>query len=194
MARKIDNQVGMHGMHGNYWMPIRVDANGNISAATTLSASELHIGQVGGESDQSAVAPVLAVAGAYVAGDAVGGIMEFTQVARVDGLGAILKSLEIIALTTDKPTLELWLFDRAFTPATDNDPFSVSDADIQNVVCVITTSNGDFFTTADQAVASIEVSKRIKPLATSLFGQLVTRTSVTYTDADLMVKLSYLQD
>lgn len=196
MANKIDQIVGIKGWHegGLIWIPLAVDADGNLSVASTATASELHIGQVGGESDMSLSAPTLEVAGAYSAGDAVGGIIEFTNVARVAGEGSVLKNLLIIDYAKQDAELELWLFDRTFTPATDNDAWDPSDADLAFLVAVISTADGSYFDATDNSVADVEASKRVEPLSTSLFGQLVTRGTPTYSDGDLALKLSYLQD
>ena len=170
--------------------PVPVD--GAVEAE--LTAGETHIGQVGGESITTLGIPTLAVAGLYASGDALGGIMEFGGVGRYTGQCAVLKNLDIVDLTTQEFDIELWLFDRAFTPATDNDPFSVSDEDLAHWVCTITTVNGDWFVSANQSVASVEVSKVVNPNDTSLFGQFVVRGAATYSDGDLIARLSAMQD
>ena len=183
MPGKIHQVVGIKGLVGDQWVPITLDASGKLS-----------IGSLDSDGRTSPAIPTVLAGGAYVSGDAVGSIITFTNVAAEAGKGAVLKNLEILTLNTTGPALELWLFDRPFTPATDNDAFAVSDADLAYLVCVITTNNGDWFKDTSHAVASVEVSKRVIPFATSLYGQLVTRAGVTYAVGSIIVKLSCLRE
>jgi len=164
------------------------------SVDVEITAGETHIGQVGGESGTTLATPTLAVAGLYASGDALGGIMEFVGVGRLTGKCAVLKNLDSKDVTTQVFDIELWLIDRTFTAATDNDPFSVSDEDLAHWVCTITTANGDWFVSASQSVASVEVSKVVNPNDRSLFGQFVVRGAATYSDGDLTARLSFMQD
>ena len=147
-------------------------------------------------SDDSVVTPTLLGGGAYIAGDAVGDIVEFTLVSRVAGRGVVLTNLLITDLTIQQPALELWLFDRTFTATVDNTPWSPSDADLLNLVAVVSTADvgGAWFLAANNSAARIEFVQRVGPNVTSLFGQFVTRSGCTYGVGDLQGRLNYLQD
>jgi hypothetical protein len=91
--------------------------------------------------------------------------------------------------------LELWLFDQAFTPIADNAAWDPSEADLENLIAVISTSDGNWFDTANYGAADVECSKRYDPVGTALYGQLVTRGAPTFAATDdVTVKIMLLQD
>lgn len=134
-------------------------------------------------------------AGAYVAGDCVGGVLEFANAAVTSGKGGVVQDMIIVDDAGQDVGLELWLFDRVFTSPGDNAPWAATEDDLHNLVCVITTADGVWFETGTPSVASVEIGQRYDCAATSLFGQLVTRGTPTFiaTD-DVMVTLGLLQD
>lgn len=155
-----------------------------------------HIGQVGGEGITISQTPTI-TAGAYSAGDTVGGLLTFANAARVAGLGGVIKNMLIIDDAQQSVELELWLFNQTFTPIADNAPWAPSVADLENLIAIITTESGDWFESSNQGVADVEASKRFDLIAagTSLFGQLVTRATPTFVaTTDLTVKIALLQD
>lgn len=131
----------------------------------------------------------------YTAGDAVGGLLEFTSVARASGGTAL--ALSFILHDKAKQTAaayELWLFDRTFTATANNDPFDPSDADLLNLLGVVKFNSGDGTQTSTtatvytwpQTVATAELPLVLN--GTSLFGQLVTRGTPTLgTTSDIAV-------
>jgi len=155
-----------------------------------------HIGQVGGEGITIAQTPTV-TAGAYIADDAVGGLLTFANAGRVAGFGGVIKNMLIIDDAQQDVDLELWLFNQAFTPIADNATWAPSEADLENLVAVISTADGNWFDSSNQGVCDVEASKRydLIPTGTSLFGQLVTRGTPTFVATDdLTVKIGLLQD
>ena len=166
-----------------------------VPVASTLTAGELHLGQVGGEGITISQTPTISAAAIYASGDAVGGLLTFANAARFSGGGGISKNIIIIDDDKESGALELWLFNQTFTATADNAPWDPSDTDLENCIGVISTVNGDWFAAADNQVADIEVSKRYDLTGTSMFGQLVTRGTQTYTaTTDLTVKIALLRD
>ena len=136
-------------------------------------------------------------AGAYSANDAVGGLLTFANAARVSGGGGIVKSLIILDDEGQDAELELWLFSVTFTAMADNDAWAPSEGDMENLVGIVTTTDGAYFQAAAGArsAARVEASQRYDLTATSLFGQLVTRGTPTYAATDdISVILGILQD
>ena len=89
----------------------------------------------------------------------------------------------------------MWLFNQTFAAGVDNAVWTPSDADLENWIAVISTSDGSWFNSAAQSVADVEASKRYDLVGTSMFGRLVTRGTQTYTAVtDLTVKIGLLQD
>ena len=152
------------------------------------------IGQVGAEGDTLSQTPTV-TAGAYAAGDAVGGLLTFANAARYSGYGGVIKDLIILDDAGQDTEMELWLFDRTFTAMVDNAPWAPSEADLRNLVAVVSTGDGAWFAAGTPSVARVECSQRYDCAATSLFGQLVTRGTPTFAATDdISVKIGLLQD
>jgi hypothetical protein len=136
-------------------------------------------------------------AGAYSAGDAVGGLLTFANAARVSGGGGVIKSVTIIDDAGQDAELELWLFDRTFTAMADNAAWAPSEADLENLVGVISTADSarGWMAAGTPSVITIDVATRFDLNGTSLFGQLVTRGTPTFAATDdVTVKVGLLQD
>lgn len=134
---------------------------------------------------------------AYTAGDAVGGLLTFSNVARASGGTAYIESA--VLLDKDKEAAaayELWLFDRTFTATTDNAAFDPSDADLANLLGVLKFASTDGTLTSTTAtVYTWPQTTAMNPFplvlnGTDLFGQLVTRGTPTFTTtADIVVSI-----
>ena len=160
----------------------------------TIASGETHIGQVGSESATIIANPTV-TAGAYSIGDCVGGVLTFANAARAAGYGGVIKNLTLVDDAGQDGQMELWLFDQTFTAPGDNAAWAATEADLHNLVAIITSVDGAWFATGTPSVNVVEVSQQYTCVATSLFGQLVTRTSVTFAATDdISVKLGLLQD
>lgn len=168
----------------------------NIGSVAVLSiaAGETHVGQVGGEGIAVSQTPTV-TAGAYSANDAVGGLLTFASAARVSGGKSFLKNVLMIDDAGQDAELELWLFDRTFTAMADNDAWAPSEADLRNLLAIVSTSDGAWFAAGTPSVARIEVTQQLVLNGTSLFGQLVTRGTPTFAATDdVTVKIALMQD
>lgn len=135
-------------------------------------------------------------AGAYAAKDAVGGKLTFANAARKTGGTAVIEGLIVKDLGQQMAELDLVLFDQDFTSTTDNDPFDPSDADLANCIGVLTIVAADYADFTDNSVGTVQNLKLpITVAATSIYGQLVSRGTPTYTStSDLQVKLIIRHD
>lgn len=134
-------------------------------------------------------------AGAYTGGDAVGGLLTFANAAFFTGGGGVIKDVIILDDAGQDAEMELWLFDVTFTAMSDNDPWAPSEADLRNLVAIITTSDGAWFAAGTPSAARVEVAQRYDLEGTSLFGQLVTRGTPTFVATDdVTVIIGLLQD
>jgi len=135
-------------------------------------------------------------AGLYAAGDNVGGLLTFANAARDTGGGGVIKDVSIVDDAGQDAALELWLFDQTFTAGVDNAVWTPLEADLENIVAIISTADGTYFAAgAGQSVCHIETASRYDLLGTSLFGRLVNRGAPTYTQTDdLSVKIGLLMD
>jgi hypothetical protein len=151
-------------------------------------------GGLGGKTNISTVTPVITAA-AFGANDIVGGLIQFPDVVRTNKTG-IIQSCLFIDDDLQTSDLELWLFDRVITAAVENEPVDFTDADMANCLGVIATADGTTYATSLNEINVVKnIGLVVKPNAgTTLFGQLVTRGTPTYTAAGLTIKLGILQD
>jgi len=166
------------------------------AVVSTPAASELHIGQVGGEGITIQQTPTV-TAGIYSANDAVGGLLTFANAARVATYGGVIKNALLIDDNGQDAVMELWLFDVTFTAIADNDAWAPSEADLRNLVCVISTNDAanGWAAAGTPRACAIECSYRYDAEGTSLFGQLVTRGTPTFAATDdVTVQIGLLQD
>ena len=135
-------------------------------------------------------------AGIYSANDAVGGLITFTNAVSPDLRTGTIQAFILIDDGLQSDATELHLFDRAFTPTADNAAFAPSDADLLNHLGYVELATGDYTDFATNSVGFVKNQKLPFVLnGTSLFGQLVTRGTPTYTATDdLTVKLVIIQD
>ena len=168
----------------------------NIGGVDVLSiaAGETHIGQMGGEGINVSQTPTV-TAGAYLANDAVGGLLTFANAARVIGGSGVIKSAIILDDAGQDAETELWLFNATFVAMADNAPWAPSEADLRKLIAIITTENGAWFAAGTPSAAAVEVSQSYTLVGTSMFGQLVTRGTPTYAATDdVTVILSLMTD
>jgi len=160
----------------------------------SIAAGETHIGQMGSESITVIVTPTV-TAGIYIAGDCVGGVMEFANASRLAGGGGIVKNLIIVDDAGQDSNLELWLFNQTITPIGDANPWVCTEAELHNLVAIISSTDGSWFATGTPSALAVEVSQQYTCVATSLFGQLVTRDTPTFAAIDdVSCILGLLQD
>lgn len=134
-------------------------------------------------------------AGAYVANDAVGGLLTFADAARWTGGGGVIKDVLILDDNGQDVAMELWLFNATFVAMADNAPWAPSEADLRKLVAIIPTSDGAWFAAGTPSTARVECSQRYDLVGTSLFGQLVTRGTPTFANTDdVTVIVGLLQD
>ena len=134
-------------------------------------------------------------AGAYSAGDAVGGLLTFANAALVSTGGGIIKQVLIIDDAGQDAEMELWLFNATFTAMADNAPWAPSQADLRKLVGIVTTVDGSWFAAGTPSVARILDVGRYDLAGTSLFGQLVARGTPTFAATDdVSVIIGILQD
>jgi len=160
----------------------------------SIAAGENHLGEVGGADTIITVTPTV-TAGAYSAGDAVGGELTFANAGRASGLGGIIKSVVFIDDAGQDAETELWLFDTTITAVGDNAAFSQTEAELHTCIAVISSTEGTWRAAGTPSVCDVEVSRGYTCTGTSLFGQLVTRGTPTYAATDdVTVRIQLVQN
>ena len=134
-------------------------------------------------------------AGAYSAGDAVGGLLTFANAARTSGGGGFVKNVLLVDDAGQDAQLELWLFDQTFTAIADNAAWAPTEADLENLIAIVSTVDGTWRAAGTPSAISVEASLRYDLTGTSLFGQLVTRGTPTFAATDdVTTKAALMRD
>lgn len=141
--------------------------------------------------------PTISAAGIYAAGDAIGGKLTFPDAVRVAGGQGTITKVVIVDDDNEKAPIDLVLFNQDFTPTADNAPFDPTDADMENCIGFIDVLGADYVAFNDNSVAMKSSGDRmpfdfdLADAVTSLFGQMVVRSSPTYTAVgDLTIKIT----
>lgn len=183
--------------------------SGNVR---TIDRSSVHTQQFGidvaqsGESERLGLPPTRLItitsaglttgATAYTAGDVLGTEMELANAARYTAGGLSIVSALLIDKANIVGPVNLYVFDRASSPAADNAAMAWADADMANLVAIINFSVPTPSTNNRAGVAVGGLPMVVKPNATSLFAVAVTLTAHTFFGAatDLIFKLGVISD
>lgn len=124
-------------------------------------------------------------AGAYAAGDAIGTPFELGPL--LPGNNALGKLLSVVLTDLDKQSaaMDLLLFkSQPATVPTDNSALDLADSDLPLVVGVVSIAAEDYCAAADNGVAVVkDLQLPFRCTERSLWGQLVSRGTPTYTTA-----------
>lgn len=128
----------------------------------------------------------------YSLGDAVGGLLTFTNATRGPGLNGEVQTLIVVDRGEQNAALDLILFDRSFTATADNTPFNPSDADLANVIGMIPVLPEHYVRFASNSMAMVRPSGLYFTSAVNnnVYGQLIARGMPTYAIGDLTLKLT----
>jgi len=164
------------------------------TAAEIVAADIANPVPIKSDGDTIVVTPVV-TAGAYVANDAVGGVMEFANAAKESGGGGVIKDVLIVDDAGQDVELELWLFSGSIAAVGDNNPWAPAEDALHSLVGIVSTADGAWFAAGTPSAARVEASQRYDLTGTSLFGQLVTRGAPTFAATDdVTVILGLLKD
>lgn len=149
-------------------------------------------------STKVAVTPILAVAGAYAAGDLVGSKLTLAGAVRAAGGGGIIQSVRISDKAKQNSPLDVIFFaaDPALSVFTDNGVATVHDTDLALISGHVSLTASDYASFADNSVATKSGLGQAFRLdsGTSLFAVIVARGAPTYTAGDIELEVSILQD
>ena len=162
----------------------------------------------GGGLQSRLMATPLITAGAYAAGDAVGGKLVFGDAADAEGTrSGVVQTVTLVNRSLDLTGLTLVLFGADFSATVDNAEFALADGELMNCLGVVPFDSGSFAVFKDNCVATLtNIGLAYKfpdtgPGETpwsgpfNLYGQLVARGTPTYTSAsDLTVILGVFKD
>lgn len=156
------------------------------------------LGGVVGNGFDVAVTPTV-TNGAYSAGDIMGALMTFSNVARLVDTTFMLQSAQIAVKTEQATTdflLVLFNADPSSTTKTDNAAYSLAAADTFKAVCVLSFNSLGSINTDHGTPHTLSVnnlSRVMKPVSGTrdIYGLLIDRTGLTLgSTSDIQVRLS----
>lgn len=144
-----------------------------------------------GNRQSVSVTPTI-TAGAYSAGDVVGGLITFSL--PTAGAGGVINQIVIADDDNEKAQAVLYLFDSAPTTIADNAAFAPAIADLAKLVAVIAVASADFTTVNSNAYA-IKTAINQTYKGSALYMYCVCVATPTYTAVtDLIFKLTVSAD
>jgi hypothetical protein len=165
---------------------------GSESVVDGTAASPAALLPTGGKAVTITQTPTVGTA-AYVAKDAVGGLLTFANAARVSGGSICVDAVTIVDKAQQMMSLDLVLFNVTFTAPTDSSAFDPTDAELLTCIGVIPITVWSDFN--DNSVASRSGLGLTANLAgTSLFGALVARSAGTLSNGDIQVAVTITQN
>lgn len=167
-----------------------IDANGN-SVPQQASAP----GAVYGPTNiRAAATPVVTSGSAYATGNAVGGLLTFASMARVNGQGGVLQSAVLRDKNGNNVSYDLFLFDSAPAAPTDKTAYALGTDLAKCIGSVSFVGIVQAGTPGLVTAVGLGLAYRIGS-GTTLYGVLVARGAPTFAStADVSVELVALPD
>lgn len=139
--------------------------------------------------------PTVTASSAYAAGNSVGGLLKFTNIAGPQKSG-VIQSFFVNCKTAQTTTFKLYVFNAlpAFTTITNKATPSLNANDVPYLIGVYTTGSSDSTLTATINLLDA-IGKSFTSYSSDLYGILVCVSTPTFNAAsDVFVGLSVLQD
>lgn len=176
-----------------FYQRVKLDAGGDGATLPIVDqAVPTVLVPTGGKSFAITQTPTVGTA-AYVAKDAVGGLLTFANAARASGGSIIVDSVTVVDKSQTMLVLDLVLFNVTFTGPTDSSVFDPTDAELLTCVGVVPITTWTDFN--DNSVAHRSgLGLNIVLAGTSLFGALVARSAGSLTNGDIQVIVTVTQN
>jgi hypothetical protein len=149
-----------------------------------------------GPVSKTLAADLATTAGAYAAGDNVGGKLTFENAARVAGATIRVVDLMVLDLANQKIVGSLYLFSDdlvAGSTSTTNAAQVIHADDLGKLVARIPVAAADYASVDTKGVAHVAVDRVLSLVGTSLYGVFVTEGTPTYATSGLKVRLGIVQ-
>lgn len=149
---------------------------------------------------QVAATPTVSAASIYASGDAVGGLMTFSNALIKYSKSGLLQSVVVSDLAKQSAALSLILFKEnpSATTVTDNAALDIADADITKIIGSVPVAAADYVALNDSSVATVRnvgLGLSVDSEVSTLYGVLVTTGTPTYAAvSDITVNLFIRQD
>lgn len=168
------------------WVATAIAADPVVSAIPAPAAKRIQVQSAG----------LTTATTTYASGDQLGTILTFANAVRQNGATGVIQSATLLDQSQVIGAVDLFLFDRSVTLASDNAAASFSDADMLNCLGIISFP-APTSVAAVNSLSTVVSGLGIMPNATSLYGALVTRSANAVFAGgatSLAVSLHILQD
>lgn len=160
----------------------------------TCSTDGRQLVQGAGDQATVTVAQTVTSSSAYATGNAVGGLITFSNAARVSAGSGLIQSAVTYTKSAQTTTLELWVFNAnpSGSTCTDKTAFSVASADFDKVLWVFQVNSWFSGGTPSVGLSGDRAVPFALSSGSSLYGCLVTRSTPTYTstsDVSVAIRL-----
>lgn len=149
---------------------------------------------------QVSATPTISAASIYASGDAVGGLMTFSNALIKYSKSGLLQSVVISDLAKQSAALSLVIFkdNPSSTTITDNAALDIADGDITKIIGAVPVVAGDYVALNDSSFATVRnvgLALSVDTEVSTLYGVLITTGTPTYAAvSDLTVNLFIRQD
>jgi hypothetical protein len=132
----------------------------------------------------------------YASGDVLADTQAITAAVRANGKGAELVSLVVLDKDDQGEALDILILKTNVSIGTENSAVSVSDANADEIQCVVEIAAGDFVDLVNSQIAQVSVNCLLEAPADSddLYVAAISRGTGTYTASGITLKLGMLQD
>ena len=160
------------------------------------SAGELHLGSVSGTTYVHEVTLSLDT-NAYADGDVLADTQEIASAVRVAAGAGVLHSVAVLDKDDQGEALDIVFLKTDVSLGTENAAVSISDADADEILCIVEVAAGDYVDLINSQLAtksSVGVGVKAAAAATSLFVGAISRGTGTYTAAGITLKITILAE
>lgn len=176
-------------------LPVAIASN-QSAVAVTPGATEVHLGEVGGNTAIIEVTLSLDT-NIYASGDVLADTQEAATAVRVAAGKAILQSIVVVDKDDQGQAMDIVILETNVTLGVENAAVSISDANAVEICGIFNVSSGDYVDMGGVQVATltnIGAVVQAGTASTSLYVGAISRGTGTYSASGVIVRLGLLRD
>jgi len=159
-------------------------------------ASEVHLGEIGGNSVVKEVTLSLST-DAYADADVLADTQEISDAVRVNAGTGVILSLVVLDKDDQGVALDVVFLRTNVSLGTENDAVTVTDANADEILGIVEVAASDYVDLANSQLASMTglyIVVDAAAAATSLYVAAISRGTGTYTASGITLKIGLLRD
>ena len=165
--------------------------------AVTPNATEVHLGEIGGNQNTVTVAQTVTSASAYASGNCVGGKITISNAARVSAGSGLLQEIAINSKSAQTTQMDVILFsaDPSGSTITDKTAISIAAADFDKIIGVVHITDWTSLGTPSVGQGTNLALPFALASGTTLYAAIVTRSTPTFTaTTDISVSFRFIRN